>query len=239
MAVGKLETFRSRVSLKVGDVDSPKMQPSNDVLDLCIEAGLNQYTRLRPRTVVEEIAGNGSQKRYVLNSELTLWVPGFSVLAVVASVQNRNTDDEVETDVPLDNREIRKDISGNDVLFLTETIPTGYHLRLAYNGSHVIDEDDANDTTVPDIDEDLLTAMCASYVAYWIARKASDLSNTSLGSSETSYWRMRQHWAERAKELMREASEYIDPKMVAHESAGVTRAWKSKSRLGGGERISH
>jgi len=237
-AVGILETFRDRVEAKVGAVDSPKLDPSNDILDLCIEAGVNQYTRLRPRHVVEEIAGDGTQKRFVLNSELTLWESGYSDLEKIASVSNRDTDSEVETDITDKDREIRKDTSGNDVLFLTTAIDSVNHLRLQYTGAHIIDVSDANLTTVPNMDTDLLTALCASYVAYWIARKASDLSNVSLGSSETSYWRLRQHWADRAKELMKEASEYIDPKMVSHESAGTTVEWASDSRLAP-RRISH
>jgi hypothetical protein len=235
-AVGILSNFRTRVENKVGQVDSPKLDPSNDILDLCIEAGLNQYTRLRPRKVVEEIAGTGSQKRYVLDTELGNWESGFSAIAKVVSVQNRNTDDEIEEE--FSSFDVRRNIDDEDVLFLPEATSATEHVRIQYTANHVIDEETVGNTTVPDIDTDFLTAICASYVAYWIARKASDLSNTSLGSSETSYWRLRQHWAERAKELMREASEYIDPKMVSHESAGVAQEWKSESRIAP-RRISH
>jgi hypothetical protein len=237
-AVGKLSTFRERVRLKLGEIKSPEMQPNDDVLDVCIDAGVNQYSRLRPRTIVQEIAGDGTTRRYVLDDVLTLWAPGFSILARVASVSDKDTDDEKETEIPDGDIARRRSAAHKDVLFLAQTITTGVDLRLEYTTNHSIHVDTPANTTIPDIDTDFLTAMTASYAAYWIARKASDLANTSLGSSETSYWRLRAHWAERAKELMREASEYVDPKMVSHESAGVAKEWTSESRLAP-RRISH
>lgn len=236
--VGTLETFRARVVLKIGDVESPELKPSETVLGICIDAGVNQYSRLRPRTVVVEVAGDGTTRRYVLNTALTLWNPEYSKLAKVALVESANLDSEIETEYKDSMLSRRKDSSGNDVLFVTETVAVGKDIRFEFTALHTIDLTTPGNTTIPDFDTDLLTALSASYVASWIARKASDLANVQLGATEVDYGRLRSHWSTRSNELLREASEMIDPKMMSHASTGVAVEWKSESRLAP-RRISH
>ncbi len=237
-AVGILSTFRSRVVLKIGDIASVELKPGEDVLDICIDAGVNQYSRLRPRTVVVEVAGDGTTKRYILNTALTLWNPDFSNIAKVAKVTDTNTDIEVESEFKDSQLSQRRDSSGNDVLFVTEIVETGKVIRFEHTALHTIDLAVPTDTTIPDFDTDFLTALSASYVASWIARKASDLANVQLGVSEIDYGRLRSHWSTRSNELLREASEMIDPKMMSHASTGTAIEWKSESRLAP-RRISH
>lgn len=236
--VGILSTFRDRVIAKVGAVQSPELAASEDVLDICVDAGVNQYSRLRPRTVVVDVPGDGTTRRYVLNTVLTLWDPSFSNIAKVAMVQNTDLDNEIETVFTDRQLTQRKDSGGNDVMFITDTVAVGKDIRFEFTALHTIHIATANLTTIPASDTSLLTALTASYVAGWIARKASDLSNVQLGTTEIDYGRLRSHWSTRASELLKEASEMIDPRVMSHESTGVAVEWKSQSSFAP-RRISH
>ena len=94
-AVGIQAEFRARVALKVGDIDTPHLQPTEAALDLHIESGLAQYDQIRPLVLVDETAGDGSTRRFVLATLLgSSYEAGFSQIISVHQVRDLDTDDE-------------------------------------------------------------------------------------------------------------------------------------------------
>jgi hypothetical protein len=239
-AVGKLNPdFRDRVKLKVGSVDTPTLAPSDEAVDLCVESGLTNYSNIRPLVKVFQKAGSNTTKRYVIGTEITDWDDDFSMISYISGVTDPDTDDESESVVDDDEWYTKLSTSDGVVLFLNTVIGSTRTMRIEYTTPHIIHSSDAALTTVPNHDTDLLTAICASQVCFWIARKASDLMNVSLGVSEIDYRRLRSHWSDRAKELASEASEYVSNRTLK-PSGGVAVQWESDSRIStGGRRISH
>lgn len=235
-SVGDKENIRDRVDLKIGTIASSNLQPSDAVLDLCVETGLTHYEGLRPKTVIDDSAGDGSSRRFVLDTLLAEYDPDFSQIKDVFRVTDLDTDDEIINDEL--GWEIRNSEADGHVLFIGTSIPANEHMRVIYTAHHTIHASDPVQTTVPDVDTDLLTCLAAMYVAYWIARKAGDLAITEMGITEINLRRMREHWADRAKDLANEASEFLSPQLVAVQSAGASVQWPTTSGFTGG-RISH
>jgi len=236
-SVGTLTDFRNRVLVKVGSIDTPHLAPSEEATDLAIDSGLGQYNGLRPRIQVSEQVGDGTARRFVMATLLgSTYDPDFSELVHVHRIHNRDTDDEQVDDTI--EWEIRLSATDGHVLFINSAIATSQYLRTLFTRAHVIDTDDENLTTVPDTDTDLLTCLASSYVAFWIARKAGDMAITEMGITEINLRRIREHWGDRAKELIKEAGEFMSPTMVSIQSAGASVEWATKSQWSG-RRISH
>jgi hypothetical protein len=237
-AVGTLSEFRDRVRVKIGEITTPHLIPSDAATDLAIESGLSQYQQLRPRVFVKESAGDGTTRRYVCSTYFGAdYDPDFSQIVQVQRVLNLDLDNETVDDSIA--WEVRVNATDGHVLFLDSVIGNGNHMRTRYTVGHTIDETDSADTTVPDTDTDLLTCLCASYLAYWVARKAGDLAITEMGITEINFRRLREHWADRAKELLSEAGEFMSPTNLPVQSAGASVQWATLSNLIPDGRISH
>ena len=236
-SVGKTADIRARVLLKVGSISSPGLEPPEEAVDLCVETGLTHYNGMKPRVIADESSGDGSTRRFVLATLLGAgYDPDFSQIRSVQRITDLDTDDERVDDSIT--HEIRINASAGHVLFISTAIGASNTMRVVYTAHHVIDESDEANTTVPDVDTDLLTCLAAMYTAYWISRKAGDLMIAEMGVTEVNLRRMREHWADRAHELGKEAGEFLTPSLVSLGSAGVAIQWPTTSGFGVG-RVSH
>lgn len=238
MSIGTEVTLKTDIAQKLGSIDTPDLTPDDTALGTFVDFALRKYNQLRPQVKVHEAAGDGTTRRFVLD-DLTGWAPSFSAVNYVASVADKDTDDEDETRYPAEDLVFRRSAADKDVLFLPVAVGTGQDLRIVYRIPHVIHASVDASTTVPDQEKQLFVTMGAATGALWIARKAGDLQNTVIGASEVDYRRMREHWSQRAKELDAEASELLDPKITAGPGVAKAVQWKTKSRMTGRPRVSH
>jgi hypothetical protein len=238
--VGKWSEVRDSVKIKIGSIQTPDLEPTQEALDQFVRDGLNHFSKLRPRTLVKEYAGDGVVRRYDLPTDLgDDWVPGFSAVVTLWEVTDSGLNAEERTEIGPDQWDVRQEASADSILRLESAIPLGSVLRVEYITPHKIDTDDGANTTVDQYDSEVLYALAAARGAAWISRKSGEIMNTTLGVTEVDYYKIRDQWAKRAKELLEEASESLDSKMVRPEAAGYAVQWKSKSRLTSQSRISH
>lgn len=239
MAVGTLPELRDKVIIKVGSIGTSQLKPTDDSADQQIDAGVTHYSRISPLRIVHEQDGDGATKRFILDDDLTGWIPSFSAIGAIYDVEDANTDDESVDEIELDDVRFTVTTAGKEVMFLPGTVDSSNTLRVVFTTKHLVHAETAAETTVPDIDEPILITICASYLAFWIARKASELMNVQVGMSEVDYGKLRDSWADRARELLAEASELLKPKVIGAPSAGFAQQWPTDSRLTGRTRISH
>lgn len=240
-AVGKRSEVKQQAMVRLGAIGSQTFSPTLDAQEDCLVSAIAWYEKLRPLQKIHQSASDGVTKRFVLATLINPgWEAGISEVASVASVTAPDSSDETITDVPVDKWEQSKSASGADVLMLGSPVPTGSTLRIAYSASHVVDADDADDTTIPAKDGDALISMTAAYMARWISRKASDSAAASLGADQIDAEPIGERWARRAKELEKMATDRLAPPAPeASIPAGASIDWDTQSSLGRQGRIGH
>jgi hypothetical protein len=235
-----LSDLRDAIVLKLGTVEAPKLAPPPEALNQFIDAGVIQFSHIRPRRIVNEINGDGSTRRFILSSSLTNWVEDFSGISKVYGVSDANDNNETQTPFDADEWEVRPSVSSGSILFIGRAVGTSDVLRLIYTTTHVVDASAEADTSITAPDKEALITVCAIYGAYWIARKSMDLANTQMGVNEDlGFGQLRDHWRQRAKDLTEEAATLLGSKSIIQKSAAVSIQWDPDSKLTKRPRLFH
>ena len=230
------DDLRPRVLKKVGSIEHSKLVPPEAETDVCIQDGIRFYNSINPRQFVHEISDASGTKFIILDDVLANWEPRFSNIVKVSRVTNPATNEEIERIYDVSEYYTRKDVDDKDVLHLVYS--SSQTLRIEYTMPYFVSPTDPAATTVPNADNTMLTAICSSAVALWVARRASDLAASQLGSHEIHMEELSVRWAERAKELMDEANSYVSPE-AGMSNVGLAQQWVAWSELTGKPRISH
>ena len=72
-----------------------------------------------------------------------------------------------------------------------------------------------------------------------IARAASDLADTSLGTEEISFGDIADRWAQRGREAREKGEAMLSPPAASKPSASASVTWDTKSSFGQTPRVSH
>lgn len=227
--------FKQRVTTRLGKIDSPKLAPTQQVIEQAVEDALDEFTKLRPRVQTFQTAGDDSKKRYVLRTFVTGWRNGSSKISRVEEVISADTDDEQITGFDDADILLSIDTSGDDILRLPHTISASNVIRIVWEDRHIIHESDETLTTVAEAHTEVVTLFAVAMLERWVARKASELSDASLGASQVDLESVATRFRERATEDLRAALERLGP---ASADASYYD-WESESGLTGTRRISH
>ena len=239
MAVGTTSDLKEKMLRAIGSIEDLQLKPSENDLDLAVTSGLRHFNSVRPRTRVYQAAGSDTTKRFILDSVISDWIPGFSKVLSVLRVTDPDTDDEQQDVLDPQYWDVRLNSSDEDVLFLPETIGSSSTMRVRYTTTHLVDVSVAANTTVDDSDETLLVYICAAWIAKTVSMRAMDLVNIELGAQEVDYRRLRDAWKMKADALLGMASEIESPKSLSSAPTALAHPWKSKSRMTRKNRIGH
>ena len=231
-SVGKLSTFKERVMRRVGSIDAAKFIPDDPTQNDLIEAGLAAFDQRRPRTMTFETAGDDASRRFVLSTLIAGWKDGTMRLLTVARVHDANIHNEFVEEYDVGDWKVTKDTTGKDVLQIVSAVGAGLTLRVTYSRPHAIDSEDIDLTSVPDGDTELLTLLCAREVCRWISRSASDMADNSLGADQVDFGAIGERFADRAKELLRDADQLTSPSEETQTPGGGSVAWNTKGSFG-------
>lgn len=247
-SITTLAVLNTRVTGKLGSIDTPGLQPSSGDVDNFVQEGLDILNNLRPDVVTREVTGDGTTRRYDLETLFSgIWIHEFTILTSLTTVSNANTDDEDEDPVFDKDFRVHRHTDGLDYLYMRNVVGADRVLRFRFTTPWLIHASDAAQTTVPDKYAEVLVSLCAARGALWISRKASDLAVTTLGASEVDYGSSQEKWMDNSKAMMKEAMDVLSPDIAA-VSAGTTREWRETPRLhddearqptGFRERLSH
>jgi len=236
--IGKRSDAIEKALVRLGAIDSKSFAPTVDAQGDCLDATLGWYDRIRPRSSIYEVAGDGTKRRFVLSTDITEWVKG-SEIGSIQFVTAPDTDDEAARDLALDEWSQRQSSAGDDVLMLTAPAPTGTTLRVIWNAPHVVDADAADDTTIPERDSDAFLTMFAAYLARWVSRRASDSAAPSLGADQIDAEPIGERWAKRARELEKQATDRIAPSSETVRAAGASIEWNNDNTPARQPRVGH
>lgn len=239
-SVVSMEAFKARVMRRVGKIESSKLAPSDTdgTQDELVDQALAEYNRSRSRRMVYEAPGSDTDRRFVLTDIIADWKPGEFKIEKVSRVADANQHNESDYPVPADEWEVTTNTDGAEVLVLKNSIGSGYSMRIRYGQPFVIGANESN-TTVPDGDTEPLTMLAVAVVCDWIARTATDLSDSSLGADGVDYSSVASRWSDRAKEARAQAKGFLSPGESASSTGVAYAVLESKSLLGRQPRISH
>lgn len=244
MAIANLADLKNRVELRLGRIESQRLEPTSEALEESCRSALAELSSIRPRSIVREIAGDGTTRRFVLSTALADpdgWVAFSSDVLGIEDVSNTGTDDEAVDPLGEDDWAIRIATDGTEVLFLGVAVGTDRHLRIRYSRAHTVEDlDGATVTTVPERDTEPLVLLATSEAAGWIARTAADLADRgSLGVDQVEFAGFSRRWREFSDALRKRAAERLGASELVSGGAGTSVEWESESRLGRFPRVSH
>jgi len=238
--VGKQSDVLTRAMDRLGKL-SDSLAPTIDAQKDALHDTIDEYSRLKPRDMVFEQAGDDTTRRIVLSTVLLAsgWKKGSNTVVSVETVTAAGTNDETTESYDLEDWQQRIGANGDDLLFLATAVNTGSTLRLVWDGWHVVHETDPTLTTIPENDAEPFVSLLASKLAEWVARKASDSANASLGTDQVDMEPISERWRRRAKEL-RDESFYarLTPTSATTAASGTSVEWAT-DRDPWHERISH
>jgi hypothetical protein len=237
--VGKRSDVLRRAVTRLGAIDSKTLKPTVDAETDCLDAAIDWYDRIRPRTSVYEVAGDDVKRRFVLSTDVTGWAKGSSQAGPVQLVVSPDTNDEKIADLGLNDWDQRRSSAGDDILMLAATVPTGTTLRVHWNAAHIVDAVDGADTTIPERDADAFVSMIAAFLARWISRRASDVANANLGADQIDAEPIGERWAKRARELETQAMDRLAPKSDSVSAAGASVEWPNDNTTARQPRVGH
>ncbi|MFQ5791394.1 MAG: hypothetical protein ACE5JS_19605 [Nitrospinota bacterium] len=177
---------------------------SADVDALVVEA-VKQYSRYRPRIVVEDVSGDGGFDYPLTGASavLTSWEKGFSEVGKLVYP----VDDTSQVEAAVDEDDfavITKVVSGspNDYLrFLAATPLATKIFRVFYSARHVLD---ASSSTLPPADDEALANLASALCLEAIAARYLSTKDPSLDADVTDY-RSRADESRRLAEKFRRA----------------------------------
>jgi hypothetical protein len=244
MPIANLAELRTRIDLRLGRIESERLQPTVEALEESCRSALAELSAIRPRSVVRELAGDGSSRRYVLTTAFADpdgWVADSSDVLEIGEVSNTGTDDETVDPLGEDDWAIRRGTDGLEVLFVGTPVGVDRVLRIRYSRAHTVtDLDGAAATTVPERETEALVLLATSEAAGWIARTAADLADRgSLGVDQIEFAGFSRRWREFSDVLRKRAAERLGASELVSGGAGTSVEWESESRLGRLPRVSH
>lgn len=241
----KLTDLKSAADIKLGNVESAKLQPTDNAKDDAARDALDEYSAVTPRQLVHEQLGDGTTRRFVLQSIVTgppAWADGSSQLLTVQFVANPNTQDEEAKELDTETWELQQDTTGKQVLLLEQAPSTAETLRLTWTLPHTIEELDGagpGTTTVPLRDRIALLLLVTAQLAAWVSRTASDQRATSMGIDQIDFRSIDDRWRRRSEELRKAAISRLGPGEINRGAAGASVDYETKTRLGRQPRVSH
>jgi len=224
---------------RLGNIDSKTFAPTGEAKVDSLDAAIDWYDRLRPRSSTYEVAGDNVKRRFVLSTDVTGWAKGSSLAGPVQFVTSPDTDDEKISTVNIDEWDQRRSSAGDDVLMLAAPVPVGTILRVLWTAAHVVDADDADLTTIPERDADAFVSMMAALLARWISRRASDIATASLGADQIDAEPIGERWAKRARELEKLALDRLAPQSESVSAAGASIEWANDNTTARQPRVGH
>lgn len=183
-----ISTYRAAVlSIVKTQLDDAARQidttPGGDI-DLAVQDAVTHHSKLKPRTVVVALAGNGTA-RYALTGTgavVSDWQDGLSDIALIAYPYDETSDDVVD---PLDNSAYYVGhMPGGVILqFTTGIRPLASEKMLVqYKTLHVVD---GSGSTIPPVEETAVHQLAASYVFLKLAAYAANTVEGSIAADST------------------------------------------------------
>jgi hypothetical protein len=241
-AFSNLSELREEVRRRLGALESTKLAPSEAEEEDSIRDVLSEFNRIRPQRFTSEIAGDGSQRRFVLATELAgppTWVDNASELLSLELVTGANTDDERVLELDDAEWEIRQTTAGDLVLFVATAPGASETLRFTWSLPQTLDDlDGASATTIHEQDKPVFVLLVAAECAELIARKASDLADHTLGVDQVDFQSYQRRWRVNADRLHKRAEQRLVPSVLSAGGSGIGTEWETRNTFGR-PRISH
>jgi hypothetical protein len=231
--------YKAQAVTRLGNLESSsKLRPPDAAQDDALADAKDTLDRLHPHVRIHEIVGDNVKRRWVLEDEIASWSNGTEQIMRLELVTDPGTDEELTTPVPEENWRQEKSTDDEDVLRLSS--PVGDRtLRIHYRTPWVIDDDNADDTTIANTLDEGFISLIASKLAAWVARTASDQEDASLGADQIDLGGIAKRWAKRAEELRAAADEVLKPRTQDVAGAGGAIEWEPDSELGDSRYIGH
>lgn len=239
-AIVDLATVKTEIEERLPEPASTNLQASSDQKNDFVQDALDVFSKALPRTIVFDQVGDGSTRRFVLETLLNgagnEWVDRTSTLELVQLVTDPDGDDERVGDLEPDDWTVRRSAAGEDVLFLNSSVGTTLTMRLHYTRPHAVkDLDSAAASTIAEADGSAFLYLAMAAYSRWITAKASELKNQALGIDDVNLDELAARYKERTEELRELAKTRLS---AAAGGAGTMVDWERDTALGP-KRISH
>ena len=240
MVVPALAAVRNKVLERLLVVDDSVLRLDEVEVTDAIREALDLFNVVAPLEKVYQVAGDGTKKRHVLSTDVTNWVKSISRVKEVDYVIDPDTDDEII-------RRLRKEYwvqsvssTGDEVLNVQSPVTSSETLRVTWNSYSTIEDlDAATATTIPERYTEAFYLYAVHAGAMFVARKAARLKQASFGADISSLDELYQRWTDIARRLKKQADERLGSIQGSVTGIGQSVSWPTKSRFGGGHRVSH
>lgn len=239
--VPKLADLKNKVLERLLIVDDSVLRLDDQEIEDAISNGLDYFNIVAPLDRVHQEVGDGSKRRFVLTGGgISGWVESVSHVSDVAFVGKPDTDEELI-------RSLRKEswiqsiaTGGGDVLTTSSVCPSNETVRINwFTESTIEDLAGATTTTIPERYTEAFYLYATYAGALAVTRKAARLKQANYGADITSLDEVYQRWVEIARSLKKEADSRIGSIRGSVKGVGQATNWATRSRFGGGHRISH
>lgn len=228
MAGGTLSEFVDRVLVLLGKIESDKLSIPAETQNALAGHALAEFDRAAPRSTTHEQAGDGTSRRFLLESAISGWQNGSFRVVETWRVYDANAHNEWPVPVSFS---VRQDVDGKDVLYLEETIGAGNVLRVAYGRAHALDASDPTKSSIPAHQVQALDMFGVAHFAGWVARTAADLADQSLGATEIDYSQVSSRWAQQERSARERARDLLVPSGSSSPSAASYVEWRRPERI--------
>lgn len=158
--------------------------------DIALQMAVKYYSRVRPREVVSDLAGNGGFDY----DPPSAWADGFSILKQVEYPAG----EQQPVYLPKEDVTVYRNASALKLRFLRDTPATGKTARITFTALHTVN---AGSSTIPSSDEDAVAALGAAYACEALANHYAKTTEPTLVADVVDHRSKSQEFAGRAKRL--------------------------------------
>lgn len=201
-----LATFRADVGKMIRD--SAGILQSAD-LDFAIQEAVKRYSRIRPRVVVADLAGDGSYD-YDMPAAFDPDLGQLKEVEYPAGEREKRVVDELDWT-------LYRSPAGLKLRFLAHTPEAGETIRVTFTARHTVD---AVSTTVPEPDHDVITLVSSGIACESLASHYSNAGDSTIQADSVDHRSKAGEYATRAKRFMAMADELLPLKQGEVAPAG-------------------
>ncbi len=238
--VPKLSLVKPKVLERLLVEDDSVLRLETQEVENSVREALDLFNTVAPLDKVYQVVGDGVKKRHVLNGVVTDWVMSISRVDEVEWVTDPDTDQELIDRFRKEQWTQTISVAGDDVLTVDLVTPSQRTLRVLWTTYCLIEDlDGAAATTIPERYTEAFYLYAVSTAAMYVARKAARLQQASFGASQTSFEEVHQRWIDISRRVKQQAEARLGSIRGSVTGTGSTASWPTKTRFGGGTRISH
>ena len=239
--VPNLAEVKNKVLERLLIVDDSVLRLDDKEIEDAISNGLDYFNIVAPLDQVHQEVGDGSKRRFVLTGGgITDWVASVSHVSDVAFVGKPDTDEEQIHSLRKESWIQSVATAGEEVLTTSSVCPSNETVRINWYTESVIEDlDGATSTTISERYTEAFYLYATYAGALAVTRKAARLKQSSYGADITSLSEIYDRWVEIARSLKKEADSRIGSIRGSVRGIGQSVVWSTRSRFGGGFRISH